>query len=205
MAMLNRLELAAMNNPVRRLVQRRFELPAFVTALERAGIHLRRKRTLDVGCGSGYSTELLHERFDPTRLCAFDLMPEQIAAARARRIPRVELCVADVGSLPYPSASFDAAFVFGILHHVPEWRTGLREIARVLAPGGVLCVEELRGRYIDFQDRYLRTYHPREARFEWPEFRAGLVEAGFEIVADSSLAPLEILRSFVARKPASSS
>lgn len=126
MARLNTLELLAMNNPVRRFIQRRVELPAFERALARLSIDLRGARVLDVGCGSGYSTELLARRLAPSRLCAFDLMPEQVAKATARRIPGAEIREADVTKLPYEDGSFDAVFVFGILHHVPEWRDGLR-------------------------------------------------------------------------------
>jgi ubiquinone/menaquinone biosynthesis C-methylase UbiE len=195
---LNAVEFAVMNNPVRRLVQRRVELPAFERTLASHGVDLRGARILDAGCGSGYSTALLAARYAPSRLVAFDLMPEQVDRARARGITGAEMAVGDVTSIAYPDGSFDAAFVFGILHHVPEWRAALRELRRVLAPGGVLCVEELHGRYIAFQDRFLFTSHPREAAFDWPTFRAGVTDAGFAILGEQRLA-FEAARSFVAR------
>ena len=55
-------------------------------------------------------------------------------------------------ALPYEDGSFDAMFVFGILHHVPEWRAGFG--SRVLAPGGVLS-SRLHGDYSRQQDRFL--------------------------------------------------
>ncbi len=189
MAELNAVELFVMNNPVRRFVQRRVELPAFERALAQSGVDLRGARILDAGCGSGYSTELLAARFAPSRLAAFDLMPEQVELARARGIPSAEITQGDVTAIPFEDGSFDAAFVFGILHHVPAWRDALRELARVLRPGGALCVEELHGGYIRWQDRLLFTRHPREAAFDWPTFRAGLEDAGFRVASEHTLAP----------------
>jgi ubiquinone/menaquinone biosynthesis C-methylase UbiE len=68
-----------------------------------------------------------------------------------------------------PDDAFDAVFIFGVLHHIPQWRKALCEMARVLKPGGVLLVEE-----------------PR-ARFDWPEFEQGIELAGFEILERSKV------------------
>ena len=199
MARLNPVELAAMQTRTRRFFQRRWELPAFVGVLARASIDLRGRRVLDAGCGSGYSTELLWERFRPSRLVGFDLMPEQIERARARGVRAAELRVGDVTRIEEGDGSFDAVFVFGILHHVPEWRIALVEIARVLSPRGVLLVQEIHRRGVDFEDRFLGTEHPQGARFDWPTFRAGLRHAGFEVFDERRLA-LDFARSFLARK-----
>lgn len=200
MARLNAVEMKAMQSPVRRLVQRHWEMRAFERMLGAAAIDLGGKRLLDAGCGSGYSTALIAERFAPSRLVAFDLMPEQIALARARGVAGAEIAVGDVTAIAEADGSFDGAFVFGILHHVPRWRDALAELARVLERGGVLLVEELHGRFVDLEDRLMRTSHPAEARFDWPGFRAGLADAGLEILAERRLA-LEAARSFLARKP----
>ncbi len=196
MARLNAIEFAAMQSPLRRFVQRRWELPAFVRTLHRAKIDLRGKRILEAGCGSGYGLELLDREFRPSRLVGFDLMPEQIERARARHVP-AEIRVGDITRIAEPDGSFDAVFVFGILHHVPTWRTALAEIARVLAPSGALCVEELHGRGARLSDKVLRTSHPREAAFDWPTFRGALGEVGLRVVGERKLAG-EFARSFVA-------
>ncbi|MBI2891935.1 MAG: class I SAM-dependent methyltransferase [Deltaproteobacteria bacterium] len=196
---LNRIELWMMNNPLRRAGQRWIELPLFERMLRRAGVDLTGKRLLDAGCGSGFSTELLARRLRPGRLVGFDLMPEQIERARAR-CPEAELRVGDISAIAEPDGAFDAVFVFGILHHVPEWREALREIHRVLAPGGVLLVEELHGRTAEWADRWLGTEHPRAAAFDWPTFRGGLEAAGLEIVEWRRLS-LGTFASFLCRRP----
>ncbi len=188
MARLNRLEMLAMNNPPRRWAQRYFELPRLQRSLSRANIELQGARILDAGCGSGYSTQLLEQRFSPRRLVGFDFMPEQIALAKARSYSCAELRVGDVTAIDEPDASFDAAFVLGILHHVPAWRRGLSELGRVLDDGGVLLIEDLHGGFIDFSDRFLGTAHPREARFDWPTFREGIQDAGLVIVEEQRIA-----------------
>lgn len=199
MARLNERELAAMQRPVRRLTQLHIELPIFVRMLDHAHVDLRGARILEVGCGNGFGLTLLARRFTPRRLVGIDLMAEQLAYARDLAPRSAELAIGDVTALAHPDASFDAVFVFGILHHVPTWRDGLREIARVLAPGGVVLAEEIAGDGVDLSDRWLGTSHPREARFDWPSFRGGLHDAGFRILDERALVP-RFVHSFLARK-----
>ena len=81
-----------MNNPIRRSVQKRVEFRLFNKFLEKHGIDLTGGVILDVGCGSGYGTELIRSRYNPKELVAFDLMPEQIEIARFyERIPKPTL------------------------------------------------------------------------------------------------------------------
>ncbi|MBI2390372.1 MAG: class I SAM-dependent methyltransferase [Deltaproteobacteria bacterium] len=198
MARLNAIEYAAMQSPVRRVVQRRWELATFERLLDRAGVDLQGARILDAGCGSGYGLELLQQRFTPARLVGFDLMPEQMERARARAVPGAEVRVGDITKIDEPDGAFDAVFLFGILHHVPAWRAALVELARVLTPGGVLCVEEVHGRAAWAIDTFFFFSHPREAAFGWPAFRQGLDDAGFSILGEQRLA-WEAARSFIAR------
>ena len=199
MARLNDRELAAMQSPMRRLTQRRIELPTFARMLDHAHVDLTGARILEVGCGNGFGLSLLHRRFSPSRLVGIDLMPEQLAFARELAPASAELVLGDVTALDHADASFDAVFTFGILHHVPGWRDGLREIARVLAPRGVLLIEEIEGLGVDLEDRWLGTSHPREARFDWPSFRGGLHDAGLRILDERTLVP-RFVHSFLARK-----
>jgi SAM-dependent methyltransferase len=196
---LNPIEYAMMQSPARAWSQRHVEMRTFRRLLRRIGVDLAGARILEAGCGNGHGLTLLQAAFAPRRLVGFDLMPEQIERARARGLP-AELAVGDITAIDHPAGGFDAVFVFGILHHVPAWRQALRELARVLAPGGVLLVEEIHGRFVDLEDRFLGTEHPRGARFTWGDFRAGLGAAGLTVAAEQAILPFAV-RSFAATRP----
>src|SRR5688572_1651117 len=139
--LLNRVETAMMNNPVRRLIQRRFEVPRLLQLGGRAD----GARALEVGCGQGLGITLLLERFGVRSVDAFDLDPKMVALAEARHATdeRVRVWVGDVEHVPAEDGAYDAVFDFGIVHHVPDWRAALREIRRVLRPGGTFYAEEV--------------------------------------------------------------
>jgi methylase of polypeptide subunit release factors len=82
---LGRIEFMAMNNPLKRWLQKHVEFRLFRRHLEKHHIDLTGKAILDAGYGSGYGTELIAAAFAPCQLVAFDLMPEQIALARRRK------------------------------------------------------------------------------------------------------------------------
>jgi SAM-dependent methyltransferase len=100
------------------------------------------QRILDAGCGNGrYSRFLLRDADPDAVLTAFDLAPRMLARARRRlRNGRVSHVVADLTRLPYADASFDAVVCGWVLEHLPDPRPGLRELARVLRPGGKLLL-----------------------------------------------------------------
>jgi ubiquinone/menaquinone biosynthesis C-methylase UbiE len=195
---LNLRELDMMDSPLRRFSQRVIELHTFVRFLRRANVDLHGGTLLDAGCGNGYGLELLAKTFEPRRLVGFDLMPEQIERARRRGLA-AEISVGDITAIAEPDATFDGVFVFGILHHVPAWRDALRELARVLKPGGVLLVEEIHGSAAQLEDRFLGTRHPAEAAFDWPQFRGAIEAAGLGIIAETGLL-CSAVRSFAALK-----
>jgi SAM-dependent methyltransferase len=69
-----------------------------------------------------------------------------------------------------------------VLHHLPDWRGGLAEIARILKPGGFYFLEEY---YPSFYQNFLARHlfrHPETDRFEAGDLRRGLKDAGFSLV-----------------------
>jgi SAM-dependent methyltransferase len=101
-----------------------------------------RKHILDAACGNGrYSRFLLRHADSDAKLTTFDLSPKMLERARNRlKSERVTHAVADLTRLPYGDASFDAIVCGWVLEHLPDPRPGLRELARVLAPGGRLLL-----------------------------------------------------------------
>ena len=156
---LGKTEFYAMNNPVRRCIQKYGEFRLFKKFLKKHKINLSGKVIIDAGCGSGYSSKLIRDAFNPSELIAFDIMPEQIAIAR-KRYAGITFKIGDLTQMQIPDGTADAVFVFGILHHIPEWRKALKNISGFLKQSGVFLVDE---------PRY---------RFTWNEFEQGIRNAG---------------------------
>jgi arsenite methyltransferase len=104
---------------------------------------------LDVGCGGGIDAILAARRTGPDgRVIGVDLLPEMCrraeAAARAAGLAdRCSFEAAEMEDLPLPDASVDVVISNGTLNLSPRKSRALAEIARVLRPGGRLCVADL--------------------------------------------------------------
>lgn len=108
------------------------------------------ERVLEVGPGTGYYTLDVAEWISPGgRLDIFDLQQEMLdhttRRARERGLTNITATQGDARSLPYPDATFDAALLTAVLGEIPDQEAALRELARVLKPGGRLVVGELFG------------------------------------------------------------
>ena len=91
---------------------------------------------LNAGAGTGsFSLRLAENGFDVTSVDASSAAVEVLR----RRVPG-EVAQADVTTLPFADAAFDAAVLGEVLEHVEDDRGALEEVARVLRPGGVLAV-----------------------------------------------------------------
>ena len=196
---LSRVEFIAMNNPIRKWIQKMIEFRLLAGFLKKHSIDLNGGVILDIGCGSGYSTKLIEFRYSPRELVAFDIMPEQIELAK-KRYMNARFFVGDVTKINSPSDKYDAVFVFGILHHVPEWKRALREIHRVLKPNGVLLIEEVNRNGVDFVEKYLHFSHPKESRFDWSQFVKELQVVGFDIMENSKII-FSIFHAYLCMKP----
>jgi ubiquinone/menaquinone biosynthesis C-methylase UbiE len=97
---------------------------------------------LDVGCGTGRLLEKAGGLWPTARLLGVDPAPGMIEVAR-RRIPQATIEVAGAEALPLPDASVDLVLTCVSLHHWKDRGQGLREAARVLRPGGQLCLADI--------------------------------------------------------------
>ncbi len=89
---------------------------------------------LDLGCGTGGSFRLLR-RFG--QVVGLDAAPDALAFARQKRLD-VPLVLGDAQKLPFVADRFDIVAVLDVLEHLPDDRQALKEIWRVLKPGGVV-------------------------------------------------------------------
>lgn len=104
-------------------------------------------RILDFGCGPGTISMGLAEAVDPGELHGIDMEPSQIELAKyfAARDGRDNTTyhVGDVLDLPFDDEFFDVAHCCNVLQHVPDTQAVLREVTRVLKPGGLVASREM--------------------------------------------------------------
>ncbi len=196
---LNRLEFVAMNNPVRSAIQRLVEGPR----LRKMGGTIPGGRALEIGCGRGVGVEIILKQFGASRVDAIDLDPRMArrAARRLRNLPAT-VRIGDASRLEEEDAVYDAVFDFGIIHHIPDWRRSLAEVFRVLKPGGRFFSEEVLRDFIVSPLWRRLVDHPQQDRFDHEAFKAGLVQAGFRVVADRQI--WNRIGWYVAEKPSAS-
>jgi ubiquinone/menaquinone biosynthesis C-methylase UbiE len=115
--------------------------PAYAAAVGELGLR-EGDRVLDAGCGTGRALPLLRAAVGPSGVVvAADLTPAMLAAAvQAGRHRDGQLLLADVTALPLRTESLDAAFGAGLIAHLPNPAENLRELARVVRPGGTLAL-----------------------------------------------------------------
>lgn len=170
---LNWAERWVVNNPSR-VFQQRLEMGWLQRRMPLAS----EAAVLEVGCGRGAGADLILKRFQLNRIHAMDLDPDMIRRADSYLPPdqkaRVFAYAGDLTHLPHPNAAFDAVFGFGVLHHVPDWRRALAEVARVLKIGGTYFLEEIYPTvYQNFITRHI-LLHPGEDRFTSAELKDAL-------------------------------
>jgi ubiquinone/menaquinone biosynthesis C-methylase UbiE len=105
---------------------------------------------LEVGPGTGYYSLTVAEWLQPGgTLHIFDVQQEMLdhtmGRAAADGVRNIEPRRGDARELPYPDASFDAAYLVAVLGEIPDQEAALRELSRVLRSGGRLVVGELAG------------------------------------------------------------
>ncbi|UUV35887.1 methyltransferase domain-containing protein [Amycolatopsis roodepoortensis] len=183
---MNKVETALVNSLPRRWLQRFYEIQVL---LRFGGRQVPGARALEIGCGSGYGTQLVLERFGAASVDALDLDPAMIRRARRRLAAygdRVRLApgsATDVrAALGTEDGSYDAVFDFAIIHHIPDWRAAIAEAARVLKPGGRFYFEEVTAHALA-RPTYRRLFdHPAGDRFTAEQFLDELARHGLVVL-----------------------
>jgi len=109
-----------------------------------------RHRVLDIGCGTGSLAVVIRRLHPDVDVVGLDPDPKALARARQKTERAGVTIQFDQGfsdELPYPAASFDRVFSSLMFHHLPrpDKEKTLREVRRVLKPGGSLHLLDLRG------------------------------------------------------------
>jgi ubiquinone/menaquinone biosynthesis C-methylase UbiE len=154
---------------------------------------------LEVACGTGTLLEMVlrwrrWKGLPPSQISGVDYAETMLAGARHRfaKTPGIELRHADVAALPYTDGEFDSVNIANAVHCFPDVDGGLRDVLRVLKPGGTLAANVL---------LYPRTIWPFNAiagaldrwgirkgilftPYEPDDIRTRLTRAGYELVSE---------------------
>lgn len=107
---------------------------------------LRGRRVLEAGCGAGRFTRLLLR--EGALVCSIDASTAVDACQQTVGLRDDHLLAqADILSAPFPKATFDTVFCFGVLQHTPDPALTFRHLAQFVKPGGELVVDVYRKRW----------------------------------------------------------
>ncbi|WP_437067214.1 class I SAM-dependent methyltransferase [Streptomyces sp. enrichment culture] len=156
--------------------------PAYEAAVAELGLR-EGDRVLDAGCGTGRALPPLRAAVGPSgEVLGVDLTPAMLEAALAAGRDRFgRLLLADVAELPLRSDALDAVFAAGLIAHLPEPEENLRELARVVRPGGTLALFHPIGRAA-LAARHGRQITPDDLRAE-PNLRPLLARSGWRMTS----------------------
>lgn len=125
---------------------------------------------LEIGFGGGAALEIVSKRLTAGVVTGLDFSPEMVREAERRfrqeiASGRLRVQLGDIAALPFASANFDRVFTINTIYFWPDTVQGLREIRRVLKPGG-LAVIALRSREnmerVSFTQHGFRLFAPSE-------------------------------------------
>src|SRR6266850_1152249 len=157
--------------------------------IQRPQIHV-----LDAGCGTGYNLSHYASQ-DSRKVYGLDIEKNAIEWVRKRGFHKI--AQASVTQIPFTSGTFDLVFSFDVLQQLPEKlnETAIREMHRVLKPGGVLFIRVAAFEWLrSSHDEELNTLH----RFSRTELVDKLACCGFKVewqsYANSLLLPVVIFR-----------
>jgi len=98
----------------------------------------RGRTVLDLGAGTGRHGVLIARFFQPATVVSIDIVLDRLRAGvvPARGLNGLSIVCGDAFCLPFKDAAFDCVIANSLLHHLPNLQIAIREIARVLRPGG---------------------------------------------------------------------
>jgi SAM-dependent methyltransferase len=154
------------------------DLPAYCAAVDEAGI-----KPGGVAVDIGRALPPLRMAVGPAgAVVALDITPEMLDVARpAATLAGASLVLGDARALPFPDGSVDAIFAAGLVNHLPDTEAGLRELARVTRPGGLLVLFHPSGRAA-LAARHGHALSPDEPLAEGP-LRRSTATTGWEVTA----------------------
>lgn len=138
---------------------------------------------LEVGCSSGFMLQRMHQTFPDATIMGSDIVSAPLQKL-AKTLPSTPLFRFDLTHCPLPDASVDAVVLLNVLEHIERDDLALKQIYRILKPGGVLVVEVPAGPHLyDIYDKVLMHYR----RYTLSHLRELALKEGFKIAYQSHL------------------
>ena len=162
------LEKVFVNSWLRSFMLRKLEAPYVLSNLNIG----KKNVCLEIGCGRGIGLLLINQYLDCDKVIGLDVDPDMIECgkkflsqppkwAKNIRTDNIELLSDDATNLNFPDQHFDAVFLFGVLHHISDWKMVISEIYRVLKRDGIFSFEE----EIIIPEFLINLYANRESKF----------------------------------------
>lgn len=113
---------------------------------------------LEIGCSSGFLVRQISERLKDSVVIGSDIVHkplDQLASSR----PDLPLFRFDLVKCPFPDSSIDAVIMLNVLEHIENDRLAMRQVYRILKPGGIVVIEAPAGPHLyDFYDKSLMHF-----------------------------------------------
>lgn len=146
---------------------------------------LRRRNPviLEVGCSSGFFLEDLRRKTSEACLIGSDFISEPLYRL-AERLPGTPIVQFDLTKCPLDDDSVDAVVMLNVLEHIQDDREALRQVHRILRPGGLAFIEVPAGPHLyDFYDKHLMHFR----RYRLEDLKSLAQETGFSVQRASHL------------------
>lgn len=121
-------------------------------------LSLKGLRVLEVGCGRGGGSHFVAEKLQPAELVAVDLSAEgiEVCKKKYKNTSNLKFQVADAQNLPFEDNSFDMLLNVESSHCYPKIGEFLKEVSRVLKPGGIFCYADISTpKYVEQLEHFL--------------------------------------------------
>ena len=143
----------------------------------------RRGTIMDIGCSSGLMVRALKEKFPEATVIGADYIVGPLQRL-ANDLPSTPLLQFNLINCPLPDRSLDAVVLLNVLEHIEDDAAAMRQVARILKPGGVAVVEVPAGSELyDIYDKQLMHFR----RYDMSELEAMVTLSGLEVVERSHL------------------
>ena len=142
------------------------------------GKYIINGRTLELGCGPGYTSVFIKDNFPVSELLSIDYDADEITETRKRGRQDIIFQQGDATNLKLKDNSFDNVIQLMAFHHISEWKKAIKEAYRVTKKGGCFVTEDLPNSLVN---KLFHLWNLTEGLFSVEEYCKELEKCGFTI------------------------